>query len=239
MSYFDCYDYPDYSALDELVDETTNKIKNMIIEGTKEKVDEILNKAQATEDRLNVTTNRLRETNEENRCLKTENDKLKEELQQKRTNLDTLPFEIGQRVYYIKNWDIDEVVCPLCKGAGKIITHSDEYGDVEIKCPHCKDNYYWSDKEKVIVKRASYDKLKVDSTTVKGFTIVITSDEEGNIRQEIRVMLKYGCGFNHYNIEDVYTEALLEECKKECSKRNKQYKEEAERKVGILNDINK
>ena len=42
--------------------------------------------------------------------------------------------------------------------------------------------------------------------------------------------------YNHYNIEDVYTEALLEECKKECSKRNKQYKEEAERKVGILKD---
>ncbi len=26
MSYFDCYDYPDYSALDELVDETTSEL---------------------------------------------------------------------------------------------------------------------------------------------------------------------------------------------------------------------
>lgn len=214
MSYFDCYDYPDYSALDELVDETTNKIKNMIIEGTKEKVDEILNKAQATQDLLNITNNRLIETNKENHSLKTENDKLKEELQQKRTNLDTLPFEIGQRVYYIKRWKTEEVVCPLCKGKGKIITHSDEYGDVEIKCPHCKNNSYWSEKDKEIVKKASYDKLKVDSTTVKGFSIVIDSDEKGNIRQDIRVVLNQGYSFNDYNIEDVFPEALLEECKK-------------------------
>lgn len=233
MSYFDCYDYPDYSALDELVDETTNKIKNMIIEGTKEKVDEILNKAQATEDLLNITNNRLIETNKENRSLKTENDKLKEELQQKRTNLDTLPFEIGQTVYYIKRWETDEVVCPICKGTGKIITHSDEYGDVEIKCPHCKGNSYWNDNEKQIVRKAYYNKVKVDSTTVRGFTIVIDSDEEGNIRREIRVMLNQGYTFNHYNIENVFTEALLEECKKECRRRNKQYEEEAERKVGI------
>lgn len=233
MSYFDCYDYPDYSALDELVDETTNKIKNMIINQSKEKVDEILNKAQATEDRLNITNNRLIETNKENRSLKTENDKLKEELQQKRTNLDTLPFEIGQKVYYIKRWETDEVVCPLCKGTGNIITHSDEYGDVEIKCPHCKNNSYWSDKEKAIVKKASYDKLKVDSTTVKGFSIVIDSDVEGNIRREIRVMLNQGYSYDYYNIEDVFPEALLEECKKERCRRNKQYEEEAERKVGI------
>ena len=74
MSYFDCYDYPEYSALDELVDETTNKIKNMIINEAKEKVDEILNKAQKTEDRLNITTNRLIGSGRENRSLKTEND---------------------------------------------------------------------------------------------------------------------------------------------------------------------
>lgn len=239
MSYFDCYDYPDYSALDELVDETTSKIKNMIILESKEKVDTILNKAKETENRLNITTNRLIETKKENRSLKTENDKLKEELQQKRTNLDTLPFEIGQRVYYIRRGETDEVVCPLCKGTGKITTHSDEYGDVEIKCPHCKGNSYWSENEKAIVKKASYNKVKVDSTTVKGFTIVIDSDEDGNIRREIRVMLKEGYTFNHYNIENVFTEALLEECKKECCRRNKQYEEEAERKVGILNDTNK
>ena len=234
MSYFDCYDYPDYSALDELVDETTNKIKNMIIEGTKEKVDEILNKAKTTEDRLNITTNRLIEAGKENRSLKTENDKLKEELQQKRTNLDTLPFEIGQRVYYIKRWKTDEVFCPLCKGTGRITTHSDEYGDVEIKCPHCKNNSYWSDKNKEIVKRASYDRLRVESTTVKGFSIVIDSDEKGNIRQDIRVVLNQGYSFNDYSIEDVFPEALLEECKKECCQRNKQYEEEAKRKVGII-----
>lgn len=233
MSYFDCYDYPDYSALDELVDETTNKIKNMIINQSKEKVDEILNKAQVTEDRLNITTNRLIETNKEICFLKTENDKLKEEIQQKRTNLGTLPFEIGQKVYYIKRGETDEVVCPLCKGTGKIITHSDEYGDVEISCPHCKGNSYWSDNEKRIVKKASYNKVKVDSTIVKGFTIVIDSDEDENIRQEIRVMLNQGYSYDSYNIENVFPEALLEECKKECYRRNKQYEEEAERKVGI------
>ena len=41
----------------------------MIINQSKEKVDEILNKAKATEDRLNVTNNRLIETNKENHYI--------------------------------------------------------------------------------------------------------------------------------------------------------------------------
>lgn len=39
--------------------------------------------------------------------------------------------------------------------------------------------------------------------------------------------------YDTYDSEDVFTEAQLGECKKECARRNKQYKEEAERKVGI------
>lgn len=233
MSYFDCYDYPDYSALDELVDETTNKIKNMIIEGTKEKVDEILNKAKATEDRLNITTNRLIESGKENRSLKTENDKLKEELQQKRTSLDTLPLEIGEKVYYLKNWNTDTVVCPLCKGTGKVTTHSDEYGDVEITCPHCKNNSYWSDKEKLLVKKAHYQILTISDTKIKGLTIRIELDEQRNVKQKVKITLNnYSC-YDTYDIEDIFTEAQLEQCKKECAERNRRYKEEAERKVGI------
>lgn len=46
-------------------------------------------------------------------------------------------------------------------------------------------------------------------------------------------MLNQGYSYDYYNIDDVFPEALLEECKKECCRRNKQYEEEAERKVGI------
>lgn len=233
MSYFNCYDYPDYSALDELVDETTNKIKNMIIEETKEKVDEILNKATAAENRYNIAFNRLREASQEISSLTKENDKLKEELQQKRTSLDILPFEIGQKVYYLKNQYTDEVVCPLCKGTGKVTTHSDEYGDVEIKCPNCKDNYYWNDTNKKLIRKASYDILTIADTKVKGLTICIELDEQRNIKQKVKVILNNHSCYDTYDVEDIFTEAQLEQCKKECAERNKQYKEEAEKKVGI------
>lgn len=234
MSYFDCYDYPDYSALDELVDETTNKIKNMIIEGTKEKVDEILNKAKTVEQRLDVALTAVRDQGKEISLLKSENNKLKEEIERKRTSLNTLPFEIGQKVYYLKNWSTDTVVCPLCKGTGKVTTHSDEYGDVEIKCPHCKDNSYWSDKEKLLVKKASYQILTISDTKVKGLTIRIELDEQRNVKQKVKIILNnYSC-YDTYDAEYIFTEAQLEQCKKECAERNRRYKEEAERKVGIV-----
>lgn len=153
MSYFDSYDYPELSELDQLVDDTTDKIKDMIVTEAKEKVDTILNKSKEAEKRLAVAYKGIREAGEEISSLTKENKKLKEELEQKRTSLNTLPFEIGQKVYYLKKWTCEEITCPLCKGTGKVTTHSDEYGDVEIKCPHCKDNSYWSDREKLLVKK--------------------------------------------------------------------------------------
>ena len=64
MSYFDNYDYCKPSVLDELVDDTTDKIKDMIINETKEKVNGILNKAKVAEDRLDIAYKKMRELND-------------------------------------------------------------------------------------------------------------------------------------------------------------------------------
>lgn len=234
MSYFEDYDYPELSELDQLVDETTNKIKDMIILESKEKVDAILNKAKETQDRLNAAEKRVSRALQEIALLAQQNKKLKEELEQKRTSLNTLPFEIGQKVYYLEKWNMDEVVCPLCKGTGKVTTHSDQYGDVEIKCPNCKDNYYWNDTDKKIIRKASYDVLTISNTKVKGLTIRIELDEQRNIKQKVKVILNNHSCYDTYDVENIFTEAQLEQCKKECAERNKRYKEEAERKVGII-----
>lgn len=74
---------------------------------------------------------------------------------------------------------------------------------------------------------------------MRGLAIRIESDEKGNVEQKVKVILNNHSCYDTYDLEDVFTEAQLEECKKECAKRNKQYKEEAERKVGILNDTSK
>ena len=123
---------------------------------------------------------------------------------------------------------------PLCKGTGKVTTHSDEYGNVEIKCPRCKNNSYWSDREKKPVKKISYQIFTVSDTTIKGLIIRIESDGKGNVKQKVKVMLNNHSCYDTYDSENVFTEAQLEECQKECTKRNKQYKEEAERRVGII-----
>lgn len=230
MSYFEDYDYPELSELDQLVEDTTDKIKDMIVTEAKEKVDTILNKAKATEQRLAIAYKGLTEAGEEISLLTKENKKLKEELEQKRTSLNTLPFEIGQKVYYLKKRTYEEITCPLCKGTGKVPTHSDEYGDVEIRCPHCKDNSYWSDREKLLVKEASYPILTVSDTKVEGLAIRIESDGKGNVEQKVKVIFNNLSFYDACDSEDVFTEAQLEE----CAKRNKQYKEEAERKVGII-----
>lgn len=77
MNYFDSYDYPELSELDQLVDDTTDKIKDMIVTEAKEKVDDILNKAKEAEKRLAVAHKGLREAGEEISSLTKENKKLK------------------------------------------------------------------------------------------------------------------------------------------------------------------
>lgn len=73
MSYFEDYDYSELSELDQLVDDTTDKIKDMIVTEAKEKVDDILNRAKVTEQRLDVAYKRLREAGEEISSLTKEN----------------------------------------------------------------------------------------------------------------------------------------------------------------------
>ena len=226
MSYFDNYDYCEPSVLDELVDNTTDKIKDMIINKTKEKVNGILNKAKVAEDRLDIAYKKMRELNDNIISLETRNKELEEEVNRKRTSQKELPFEIGQEVY-IYSADGDYTIeCPHCLGKGKVNVDTEKFGCIEISCPVCHTNtYYNKDNPKpqmkvhywdyrpimAVVSRITIDYIK-DSTKI----VVWVKSENSNAERGFQI----GEVFSNY-----------EDCKKFCENASKKARENAERKI--------
>ena len=214
MSYFD-YDYPELSELDILVDETTNKIKDMIINESKDKVDEILKTAEREKERADRTIKRLREYEDKSNTLQKENQALKDELDKRRTSLNEIPFEIGEEAYFVISHNCEKLVCPECKGVGKIKASTKEYGDVEAICPLCNNRTYNS---KHPIREISYYTLKPQKYKIDTIHVHITSDNK-----KFSYDATPGCCSGCTDVFKTY-----EECKMYCDKENADRKQKAQ-----------
>lgn len=218
MSYFD-YDYPELSELDILVDETTNKIKDMIINQSKDKVDEILKTAAREKERADRAMKRLREYEDKSINLQKENQALKDELDKKRTSLNELPFEIGEEAYFVVEYDCEQVVCPECKGKGTIKVSTEKYGDVEVICPVCNNRTYYSNSHPL--RDVTYHTVKPRKFKIDRIHVHITSDNK-----QFSYDGDTGCRCGCTNIFRTY-----EECEMYCEKENADRKKKAQMKL--------
>lgn len=226
MSYFDDYDYPDCSILDELVNDTTDKIKNMIINEAKEKVDIILNKAKETENRLNIAYNRLKELNNNIVSLETRNKELEEEVNRKRTSQKELPFEIGQEVYVYSANDDYTIECPHCLGKGKVNVDTEKFGYIEVTCPVCHTNTYYDKDNPKPQMRVRYWSYRPITATVSRITI----DYMGNdIKTVVWVRSENSNAERGFQIGEVFSN--YKDCRKFCEDASKKERENAERKI--------
>ena len=216
MSYFD-YDYPEPSELDLLVDEATDKIRNTIINQSKEKVDEILKTALREKEQADIAIRRLRENEEKIFHLQKENQALKEEINKKRTSLNEIPFEIGEEVYFVVSGDCEKVVCPECKGRGKIKIFTEEYGDVEAICPICNNDGYYTKTNPHPLREVTYCTVKPQKSKITRIDVDINAD---NMKFSYFGSINCSCCTNVFK--------TYEECKEYCEKENADRKKKAQ-----------
>lgn len=226
MGYFDNYDYCEPSALDELVDNTTNKIKDMIINETKEKVDGILNKAKVAENNLDVAHKKIKELNDSIISLKTQNKELEKEVNRKRTSQKELPFEVGQGVYVCSTNGDYTIECPHCLGKGKVSVDTEKFGYIEISCPVCHTNTYYNKDNPKPQMRVRYWSYRPITATVSRITIDYM---ENNIKTVVWVKSENSNAERGFQIEEVFSN--YKDCKKFCEDASKKERENAERKI--------
>lgn len=211
MSYFDYYDYPEYSELDELVDETVDKVKQLIINNSKDKVNNILNSAKEYKAMYQQSQEQIRKQNKTILDLHEQIDELKK----KKQSLNELPFDIGEEFYYPK-YSSKLLNCPTCNGTGKVKTETKDYGVVEVICPTCKGNFSFYCTPKPLAK-VDYNYAEpnidiIDNITIKGDKHIILYTG------------KYAI-----NRKDIFK--TKEECQKYCDELNKKFLKEAQDKL--------
>ena len=233
MGYFEDYGYTEPSALDELIDSTTEQIKDIIISEAKEKVDAILKQAEKAQEYTDLAQKRITRLMEEVSSLKRENAKQKTELEKKILSIGELPFNIGDKVYFIRPKFIKDVYCPVSNGTGLVNANTEQFGEVLIDCPVCHGADFYDETTKDPITKASYNVCGVQQATVKEISYRIFKNDKGEIQTRAQISLEDYI-YITFNAEEIFSETQREECEKRCEEINKQNKEEAERKVGIL-----
>lgn len=141
MSNFDDY-FEDQSEAEQIIDDTIDKLVGLISEKTKSEIERYKNWYESTAEVRDKLQKRVYEQAEQIKVLEIDLKRTKEELERKDNEIPKVPFMLGDKVWFIGNDCINEVVikCPTCEGKGKVKTLTTEYGEVEITCPHCKGN---------------------------------------------------------------------------------------------------
>ena len=141
MSNFDDY-FEDQSEVEQILDDATNKLVDLISEKTKSEIERYKNWYESTAEVRDKLQKRVYEQAEQIKVLEIDLKRAKEELERKDNEIPKVPFVPGDKVWYIDNDCINEVVinCPVCEERGKVKTQTADYGKVEITCPHCKGN---------------------------------------------------------------------------------------------------
>lgn len=143
MSNFDDY-FEDQSEAEQIIDEATDKLVGLISEKTKSEIERYKNWYESSDKMRAELQKQVYEQQEKIRVLEIDLKRTKEELERKDNEIPKVPFVPGDKVWYIGNDCINEVVikCPVCEGRGKVKIQTADYGEVEIICPHCKGNSF-------------------------------------------------------------------------------------------------
>lgn len=141
MSNFDDY-FEDQSEVEQIIDEATDKLVELISEKTKSEIERYKNWYESAAEVRDKLQKRVYEQAEQIKVLEVDLKRVKEELERKDNEIPKVPFMPGDKVWFIGNDCRNEVLieCPVCKGRGKVKTQTADYGEVEITCPHCKGN---------------------------------------------------------------------------------------------------
>lgn len=136
--YYDyCEDCDRKSKADEIIDDAKNKLVDLIWEQVKgelevtQKENELLAKKNAQLQKENF------ELIEKEKVLQIDNEHLKAEMERQDNLVPRTPFVVGEKVYFIQQWDEGKISCATCGGEGQVTVQDKRFGEITIKCPKC------------------------------------------------------------------------------------------------------
>ena len=180
--FYEDYDIPK-SEVDELVDEATDKVVELILDRAKEQVDAVMSKAdkeaknkQYWQDLYNAQ----KKTTDE---LLSKNRQLQSELEKKRTDVGLLQYSVGQAVYRVSKPCSGErkVTCVTCNGKGRVRGLLGSR-PVDATCPDCLNCSSKFDSNKYVREHKYYQARPVASTIEK---INITFYKKSTLEDEV------------------------------------------------------
>lgn len=233
------YDYDYYykqepSEIDILIDETVDKIRDTILLKAKEDVESETQKSKKIQEKYDMDKKVWDEIRQrQNKQILELTNKLKnleEEYNKKRSETPSLDFEVGEKVLEAElQYRSGALVCPTCKGKGKVNVQSEEYGDIEATCPHCKNNTY--EGENNLVRKIEYHQYRPRTTTVVRATVHF---EENNKMHTTYYTKEHSgsCELSHSEIKHkIFKAKDIEACRKYCEELNKEILEEAKKHI--------
>ena len=228
------YDYDYYyeqkpSEIDILIDETVDKIRKVIELKAKEDIEQETLKSEKIQKEYDEYTKSSKEAYNklcaEFGKYKKKYEQLEAEYNKKRQEIPSTKYCVGDKVYVAQTNCVNAICCPKCEGKGYINVTLDEYGDISITCPNCKNYnsfYEWADMKNV--REARYYEYSPEKLEIKGIEISIDRDD--------KITTTYYLGENHIELSEDKVFATAEECKKYCEKKARQEKEEAYKVCG-------
>jgi len=215
MNYEEYYEQ-EPSEIDEIVEDTVNRITSIIKERAKDEIESSLKAAENRQQEIAQLKKTIQKNNEDEKKLFDEISSLKADLEAKRTAIPTLPFEIGQEVWTIGYLETKKLKCPRCKGTGciKVAVNGE---DLTAECPVCHRNNCLKDKPKQAIEYCTYS---VDPSTSISI-IKINIDAKGTTYE-------YYTASGHSN-HGVF--ATRESCREACERLNKLSLETAQKEL--------
>lgn len=117
------------SEFDCLMDETIEKIKNLILGRVKDEVEEILHRADEEEAKVKRLEEIIRNQDKKRK-------ELEKEIKELKDKTDANRFNYGDTVFFVDSV-YKLLKCPECNGSGIIELDTPEYGKITRKCSKC------------------------------------------------------------------------------------------------------
>ena len=230
------YDYDYYyeqepSEIDLMVEEAVDKVKSTILLRAKDRVEQQTLKAEkikkeyqdfkdGTKEIINDQKSKIKDL--ENRLIE-----LKEDYIKKRTEIPTLDYEIGDKVWMPYRMSDKTLICPTCQGTGYVNIDTDNFGSVKISCPHCHGSE-WKHKGD-FVKKIQYWEYQPMIRTICGVTIEINEQKQQTIYYKVKSPSGYCNEYPSPNINDIYADQAS--CQKRCEELSKLALEDAKQYI--------
>ena len=135
--FYELYDVPK-SEVDELIEDTTNKVVEVVLERAKNQVNSVMQQAEVERKNADYWNGLFKQTKKQNEELQAKINELEDKLNERATDIGKIEWSVGQAVYRLARPSSGEreVTCVTCNGKGRVRGLLGSRA-VDATCPDC------------------------------------------------------------------------------------------------------